>query len=173
MNLFQYIILVDIYTENSVLQKHVIGKVNSTLIAFSEIGGCYCLILYQNLTSSSFLKVNCIMQLERISTSWQQQASSYSVTLKSMYIFWTLIRSDQISRSVMSDSLWPHELQHARPPCPSPTPRVHSDSRPSSVHGVLKARVLKWFAIPFSSGPHSVRPLHHDPPVLGGPTGMA
>ena len=30
-----------------------------------------------------------------------------------------------------------------------------------------------WFAIPFSSGPHSVRTLHHDPPVLGGPTGMA
>ena len=36
-----------------------------------------------------------------------------------------------------------------------------------TVHGVLKARILKWFAIPFSSGPHSVRPLHHDPPVLG------
>ena len=31
----------------------------------------------------------------------------------------------------MSDSLWPHELQHARPPCPSPTPGVHSDSCPS------------------------------------------
>ena len=30
-----------------------------------------------------------------------------------------------------------------------------------TVHGVLKARILKWFAIPFSSGPHSVRPLHH------------
>ena len=40
-----------------------------------------------------------------------------------------------------------------------------------AVHGVLNARILKWFAIPFSSGPHSVRPLHHDPPVLGGPTG--
>ena len=40
-----------------------------------------------------------------------------------------------------------------------------------TVHGVLKARMLKWFAIPFSSGPHPVRPLHHDPPVLGGPTG--
>ena len=39
-----------------------------------------------------------------------------------------------------------------------------------TVHGVLKARLLKWFAIPFSSGPHSVRPLHHDPSVLGGPT---
>ena len=38
------------------------------------------------------------------------------------------------------------------------------------VHGVLKARILKWFANSFSSGPHSVRPLHHDPPVLGGPT---
>ena len=37
-----------------------------------------------------------------------------------------------------------------------------------TVHGVLKARILKWFAIPFSSGPHSVRPLHHDPPILGG-----
>ena len=42
-----------------------------------------------------------------------------------------------------------------------------------TVHGVLKARILKWLAIPFSSGPHSVRPLHHDPPVLGCPVGMA
>ena len=39
---------------------------------------------------------------------------------------------DQISRSVVSDSLRPHESQHARPPCPSPTPRVHSNSHPSS-----------------------------------------
>ena len=38
----------------------------------------------------------------------------------------------QFSRSVVSDSLQPHELQHARPPCPSPTPGVHPDSRPSS-----------------------------------------
>ena len=38
--------------------------------------------------------------------------------------------SVQFSRSVMSDSLWPHKLQHARPPCPSPTPGVHSNSRP-------------------------------------------
>ena len=42
------------------------------------------------------------------------------------------IRSDKISCSVVSDSLLPHELQHARPPCPSPTPGVHSNSRPSS-----------------------------------------
>ena len=40
--------------------------------------------------------------------------------------------SVQFSRSVVSDSLRPHESQHARPPCPSPSPGVHSDSRPSS-----------------------------------------
>ena len=43
-----------------------------------------------------------------------------------------LPRSDQNSRSVVWDSLRPHELQHARPPCPSPTPGVHPDSCPSS-----------------------------------------
>ena len=47
----------------------------------------------------------------------------------------TRIRSDHISRSVMSDSLRPHESQYARPPCPSPTPGVHSDS----VHRVSDA----------------------------------
>ena len=35
--------------------------------------------------------------------------------------------------------------------------------------GVLKARILKWLAIPFSSGPHSVIPLHYDPSILGDP----
>ena len=40
--------------------------------------------------------------------------------------------SVQFSRSVVSDSLQPHESQHARPLCPSPTPGVHPDSRPSS-----------------------------------------
>ena len=43
-----------------------------------------------------------------------------------------IFSSVQFSRLVMSDSLRPHESQHARPPCPSPTPGVHSDSRPSS-----------------------------------------
>ena len=42
------------------------------------------------------------------------------------------ISSVQFSCSVVSDSLQPHESQHARPPCPSPTPGVHSDSHPSS-----------------------------------------
>ena len=44
----------------------------------------------------------------------------------------SLLQSDQISRSVVSNSLRPHELQHTRPPCPSPTPGVHSNPCPSS-----------------------------------------
>ena len=42
------------------------------------------------------------------------------------------VSSVQFSHSVMSNSLWPHGLQHARPPCPSPPPRVYSDSCPLS-----------------------------------------
>ena len=39
-----------------------------------------------------------------------------------------------------------------------------------TVHGVLKARILKWFTIPFFNGPHFVRTLHHDLSIVGGPT---
>ena len=55
--------------------------------------------------------------------------------------------------SVMSDSLWLHESQHARPPCSSPTPRVHSNSRPSSqwCHPAISSSV-----VPFSSCPQSL-----------------
>ena len=47
-------------------------------------------------------------------------------------LFHSGISSVQFSRSVMSNSLRPHELQHTRPPCPSPAPGVHSDSQPWS-----------------------------------------
>ena len=61
--------------------------------------------------------------------------------------------SVQFSSSVASDSLWPHELQHARPPCPSPTPRVHSNSCPLSrwCHPAISSSV-----VPFSSCPQSL-----------------
>ena len=54
----------------------------------------------------------------------------------------------QFSRSVLSNSLWAHESQHARPPCPSPTPGVHSNSCPLSrwCHPAISSSV-----IPFSS----------------------
>ena len=59
----------------------------------------------------------------------------------------------QFSRSVVSDSLRPHESQHARPPCPSPSPGVHSDSHPSSqwCHPAISSSV-----IPFSYCPQSL-----------------
>ena len=50
----------------------------------------------------------------------------------------TNLSSVQFSCSVGSDSLRPHESQHARPPCPSPTPRVHSDSHPLSRQHIKK-----------------------------------
>ena len=52
------------------------------------------------------------------SKEWLGKVNTYSITISSV----------QFSRSVVSDSLWPHESQHARPPCPSPTSGVHSDS---------------------------------------------
>ena len=62
--------------------------------------------------------------------------------------FW--FSSVQFSCSVMSNSLWPHELQYTRPPCPSPTPRVYSNSCPLSrwCHPTISTSV-----IPFSSCP--------------------
>ena len=58
------------------------------------------------------------------------------------------LSSVQFSRSVVYDSLRPHESQHARPPCPSPTPGIHSDSHPSSQwwHPAISSSV-----VPFSS----------------------
>ena len=58
------------------------------------------------------------------------------------------ISSVQFSRSIMSDSLWPHGLQHTRLPCPSPTPRVYPNSCPFSqwCHPTISSSV-----IPFSS----------------------
>ena len=58
--------------------------------------------------------------------------------------------SVQFSHSVVSDSLRPHESQHARPPCPSPTPRVHSDSRPSSqwCHPAISSSVVSSSSCP-------------------------
>ena len=63
------------------------------------------------------------------------------------------ISSVQSSCSIVSNSLPPHEPQHARPPCPSPTPRVHSNSRPSSrwCHPAISSSV-----VPFSSCPQSL-----------------
>ena len=87
--------------------------------------------------------------------SWVPCCNSYSLCCVASNFFqskWSR-SSVQFSRSVVSDSWWPHESQHARTPCPSPTPGVHSDSRPSSqwCHLAISSSV-----VPFSSCPQSL-----------------
>ena len=80
--------------------------------------------------------------------------SSTKKIFKSFNILdWEIKRSVQFSLSVASNSLRPHESQHARPPCPSPTPGVYSNSCPSSwwCHPAISSSV-----IPFSSRPQSL-----------------
>ena len=69
--------------------------------------------------------------LSLLALLWNSAFSWVYLSL-SPWPFTSLVFSLQFNRSVVSDSLQPHELQHARPPCPSPTPGVHSDSHPSS-----------------------------------------
>ena len=82
-----------------------------------------------------------------------------------VFTFWATgeaqFHSVQFSHSVVSDSLWLHESQHARPPCPSPTPGVYSDSCPSSqwCHPAILSSVA-----PFSSCPQSL-PASESVPV--------
>ena len=84
--------------------------------------------------------------------SGYQNFASYIITniflhfMEWLFIF--IISSVQFSNSVMSNSLWPHGLQHSRPPCPSPTPGVYSNPRPLNqwCHPTTSSSV-----VPFSS----------------------
>ena len=66
-----------------------------------------------------------------------------------VWIFLMAFSSVQFSHSVVSDSLRPHESQHARPLCPSPTPGVHPDPRPSSqwCHPAISSSVVTFSSI--------------------------
>ena len=78
---------------------------------------------------------------------------SFRILVSIIEITTCINNSVQFSRSVLSDSLQPHVLQHARPPCPSPTPGVYSKSCSSSrwCHPAISSSV-----IPFSSCPQSL-----------------
>ena len=86
-------------------------------------------------------------------TKLKVRVNSHIVSVIHTSKIWPQFSSVQFSRSVMSNSLQPHESQHTRPPCPSPTPGVHPDSRPSSqwYHPAISSSV-----IPFSSCPQSL-----------------
>ena len=83
---------------------------------------------------------------------WGTHPVSFPVSLILVLQF-PSFSSVQFSRSVVSDSLRPHESLHTRPPCPSPTSRVYSNSCPSSrwCHPAISSSV-----IPFSSCPQSL-----------------
>ena len=74
------------------------------------------------------------------------------IQMDMQHLWYLSLQQVQFSHLVVFGSLRPHESQHTRPPCPSPTPRVHSDLRPSSqwCHPAISSSV-----VPFSSCPQS------------------
>ena len=114
--------------------------------------------IYEELSKLISKKPN--IKLENEKTTWKDHFAKKDIQMVHLYVGkWNDVQhhwpfsSVQFSRSVMSDSLRLHELQHTRPPCPSPFPGVHSDSRPSSpwCHPAISPSV-----IPFSSCPQSL-----------------
>jgi len=69
-----------------------------------------------------------------------------------MFVCFRSLSVSQFSHSVVSDSLWPHESQHTRPPCPSPTPGVHPNSCASSwwCHPAISSSVISFSSCPQS-----------------------
>ena len=111
-----------------------------------------------------------LLHMERFhSFSWLSNITLYICMYTfSSFIFWWALRlfpsknyflnggwvahSVQFSsvHSVVSDFLWPHESQHARPPCPSPTPRIYSNSCPLSrwCHPAISSSVVPFSLLP-------------------------
>ena len=111
------------------------------LVLLSAQRFSWCTLVFRCLQTVRILKaVKLFDRLKNIKIYWLYPSALESeVNNRS-----NMARSDQISHSVVSDSLRPHELQHARPPCPSPTPGVHSDSCPSSqwCHPAISSSVV-------------------------------
>ena len=100
------------------------------------------------------MKVVYLWGIESTGREWEsgrQRKKAIKGKLSSQSSPWANGASVQFSCSVVSDSLRPHEFQQARPPCPSPTPRVHPNPCPSSrwCHSTISSSV-----VPFSSSSH-------------------
>ena len=116
------------------------SKVQFALIHGPNIPGPYAILLF---TASDLASITSHIH------SW------------GLFLFWLslFILSGAISPLISSSILGTYQPGEFIFPC-------HIYLLFQTVHGVLQARLLKWLAIPFSSGPHSVRSLHPDPPVL-------
>ena len=101
-------------------------------------------------------------QLHHLPPFWSQRRFFFFLFSQSVSFVFLISKWDsvQFSRSVMSNSLPPHESQHTRPPCPSSTPGVHSNSCPLSwwCHPAISSSV-----VPFSSCPQSLPPSQSFP----------
>ena len=96
--------------------------------------------------SNSDLKKSKLHQMQ------QNIQGEFLDVLPSPIIPFPSFHSVQFRHSVVSDSLQPRESQHARPPCPSPTPGVHSNSHPSSqwCHPAISSSVILFSSCPQS-----------------------
>ena len=94
----------------------------------------------------------CILWKDQYSKSSEHPSPHIVKTFFLWCELYDLLSSVQFSRSVVSNSLRPHESQHARPPCPSPTPGVHPDSRPLSwwCHPAISSSVIHFSSCPQS-----------------------
>ena len=127
MESYKYSILVTVSCQNHQYQVKLYEVCQVTLVS-----------MYRNLyTCISVFKILQTFHFKDLSVSVQKQTHI----------------SVQFNCSVVSDSLQPHESQHTRPPCPSPTPGVHPNSCPLSQWG---HPAISSFVIPFSSCPQSL-----------------
>ena len=115
----------------------------------------FFLSLLSSKSSLYTLDTNPMSDLRHVRYKTYKYFSHSVACLIILFYWWCLLKhsSVQFSCSVVSDSLRPHELQYARPPCPSPAPGVHSDSHPSSQW--CHPAISSW-VVPFSSCPQSL-----------------
>ena len=90
--------------------------------------------------------------IESCSIKWFSKMKRIILWIINIIYYEMIFSSVQFSRSIVSDSLRPHVLQHTRPPCPSPTPGVHSNSCPLSrwCHPAISSSVVRFSSCPQS-----------------------
>ena len=105
---------------------------NCTYFELLDIVHLVCFFLFQSLSFPYFILYSFSIDFFPISFNLLLNSSNVLSSQILNFLTFRSYISVQFSCSVVSYSLWPHRPQHARPPCPSPTPRVYSNSCPPS-----------------------------------------